>query len=131
MLLMPASITRAMSFIIAGVPKRTDVASDEEEDDAAAVADSEAGNATDAAPQPPGTPTGSPAPTQGGDKDADGDATAGVGSPEAATPRRSSALKRWSWMDGGDAGQPPDTGNSIEPPAQEDQASAPSHWCRT
>lgn len=117
----PSPTDALASPLLAGVPKRTDAASDDEEENTAAAADSDAGNATDAAAQPPGTPTASSAVANGGGEGASGDSAVGPGNPEAATPRRSSGLKRWSWMDGGDAGQPADTGNSIEPPAQEDQ----------
>lgn len=115
--------------MLPGVPKRTDVASDEEEDDAAAAADPEADPATDTTAQLPGTPPFSPPAARTDDRDGGGNAAAGPGSPVAATPRRESALRRWSWMDGGDAGQPPDTGNSIDPPAQEDQVSGLGRLC--
>ena len=120
----PRRQLRSRCCIIAGVPKRTGVESDDEADDAADITDMTNDAATEPASETPSSPV-----ADGPDDQLCGTGEAAAGSPLGAAPdpRRQSDGRRWSWMEGGDAGQPADNRGGADPFQQEDQVSA--HHC--
>ena len=101
-----------------GVPKGAGVQSDDEVDDPADKVDAPDGEAAEPVHGSPSTPAA--AGVEGKRHSSTGDAAPGS-PPGAGTPRRQSDGRRWSWMEGGDAGQPADGGSSTDPVLHEDQ----------